>query len=293
MPTNAAAIPSMKGKVCLVTGATAGIGLVTAVELARAGADVLLVGRTSESAGEAARKVREAAPDADVEPLTADLSSQTAIRRLAAEARGRTGRMDVLVNNAGGIFLDRSETVDGIETTFAVNHLAPFLLTNLLLPLLRAAPSARIVNVASGAHRGVSIPFDDLEGRGRYSGWRAYQRSKLANILFTRELARRLTGEPITVNALHPGYVKTQIFRDPTWKGRVMRAFADVFALTPERGAATTLYLATSPEVSGVTGEYFACCKPARSSQASRDDEAARRLWEISATMTRPGDVDA
>ncbi|WP_240907144.1 SDR family oxidoreductase [Paludisphaera rhizosphaerae] len=291
--SNAPATPSMKDKVCLVTGATAGIGLVTALELARAGADVLLVGRTPQSAGEAARKIREAVADPDVEPLAADLSSQTAIRRLAADVRRRTGRLDVLVNNAGGIFLDRSETVDGVETTFAVNHLAPFLLTNLLLPLLRAAPSARIVNVASGAHRGVSMPFDDLEGRNHYSGWRAYQRSKLANILFTRELARRLTGEPITVNALHPGYVNTQIFRDATWKGSVMRVFANLFALTPEQGAATTIYLATSPEIAGVTGEYFARCKPARSSRASQDDEAARRLWEMSATMTRPGDADS
>lgn len=287
------AIPSMRDKVCLVTGATAGIGLVTARELARAGADVLLVGRTPQSAGEAARAIREAVPDADVEPLAADLSSQAAIRRLAAEVRRRTGRLDVLINNAGGIFLERSETIDGVETTFAVNHLAPFLLTNLLLPLLRAAPSARIVNVASGAHRGVSIPFDDLEGRNRYGGWRAYQRSKLANILFTRELARRLNGEPITANALHPGYVNTRIFRDPGWKGGVMRALANAIALTPEQGAATTLYLATSPEVAGVTGGYFARGKPARSSRASQDEEAARRLWEVSAAMTRPGDADA
>lgn len=291
--SNAPAIPSMKDKVCLVTGATAGIGFITARELARAGADVLLVGRTPQSAGEAARKIREAVADSDVEPLAADLSSQAAIRRLAADVRRRTGRVDVLVNNAGGIFLDRTETMDGVETTFAVNHLAPFLLTNLLLPLLRAAPSARIVNVASGAHRGVSLKFDDLEGRNHYGGWRAYQRSKLANILFTRELARRLSGESITVNALHPGYVRTEIFRDATWKGSVMRVLANVFALTPEQGAATTIYLATSPEVAGVNGEYFVRCKPARSSRASQDDEAARRLWEMSATMTRPGDADS
>lgn len=291
--SNAPATPSMKDKVCLVTGATAGIGFITARELARAGADVLLVGRTPQSAGEAARKIREAAADSDVEPLAADLSSQAAIRRLAADVRRRTGRVDVLVNNAGGIFLDRTETIDGVETTFAVNHLAPFLLTNLLLPLLRAAPSARIVNVASGAHRGVSMKFDDLEGRNQYGGWRAYQRSKLANILFTRELARRLSGESITVNALHPGYVKTEIFRDATWKGSVMRLLANVFALTPEQGAATTIYLATSPEVAGVTGEYFVRCKPASSSRAAQDDDAARRLWEMSATMTRPGDADS
>ena len=285
--SNAAPIPSMKGKVCLVTGATAGIGYVAARELARAGARVLLAGRSTRTADDAARRIREEIPRADVDPIAADLSSQAEVRRLADVVRKKTDRLDVLVNNAGGIFLDRAETVDGIETTFAVNHLAPFLLTNLLLPLLKAAPSARIVNVASGAHRGVSLNFDDLEGRGRYSGWRAYQRSKLANILFTRELARRLEGESITVNALHPGYVNTQIFRDATWKGLAMRFFARAFAISPEEGASTTLYLATSPEVAGETGGYYIRCKRVGSSRPSLDDEAARRLWDVSATMTR------
>lgn len=280
----------MKGKTCLITGATAGIGYVAARELARAGARVLLAGRTARTATDAAGRLRAEVPGAEVEPLAADLSSQTEIRKMAEAVGTKADRLDVLINNAGGIWLDRSETVDGIETTFAVNHLAPFLLTDQLLPLLRAASSARVVTVASGAHRGVSLDFDDLEGRRRYSGWRAYQRSKLANILFTRELARRLKDGPITANCLHPGYVNTQIFRDATWKGAVMRMFARVFAITPEQGAATTLHLATSPEVGGVSGEYFVKCRPAVPSRSARDDDAARRLWEASVAMTRLDD---
>ena len=278
--------PDMRGKTCLVTGATAGIGFVACRELARYGARVLLAGRTRETADDAAARIREAVPAATVEPLAADLSSQAAVRALAREVADKAERLDVLVNNAGGIFLERRETVDGIETTFAVNHLAPFLLTNLLLPLSRATPGARIVNVASGAHRGVTLDFDDLEGRRQYSGWRAYQRSKLANILFTRELARRVRGERIAANCLHPGYVNTQIFRDATWKGLVMRAFANAFAITPEAGAATTLHLAASPDVEGVSGEYFVRCRPAATSKAARDMAAAGRLWEVSAKMT-------
>jgi NAD(P)-dependent dehydrogenase (short-subunit alcohol dehydrogenase family) len=281
-----AAAPSMKGKVVVVTGATAGIGFVAARQLALAGARVLLAGRSTQTAGEASDRIRQEVPGADVEPLAADLSSLAEVRKLAAEVAVRTDRLDVLINNAGGIFLDMAETVDGVETTFAVNHLAPFLLTNLLLPLLRAAPSARVVNVASGAHRGVTLDFDDLEGRRRYSGWRAYQRSKLANILFTRELASRLKGEPIAVYSLHPGYVNTRIFRDATWKGAVMRAFAKAFAIAPEQGAATTVYLATSPVVGGASGGYFVKSRPAVPSRAARDDAAARRLWEASAAMT-------
>ncbi|AMV38914.1 SDR family oxidoreductase [Planctomyces sp. SH-PL62] len=278
--------PSLKGKTCLITGATSGIGFIAARELARAGARLLLVGRSARTADDAARRIREEVAGADVGPLHADLSSQAEIRKLADEVRNRTDRLDVLVNNAGGIFLDRTESVDGIETTFAVNHLAPFLLTHLLLPLLEAAPSARVVTVASGAHRGVAMTFDDLEGRTRYSGWRAYQRSKLANILFTRELARRLKGSSITANSLHPGYVNTQIFRDATWKGRVMRALAGLFAITPEKGAETTIHLASSPEVEGVSGEYFIASRAVGSSLASQDEAAARRLWDVSAEMT-------
>lgn len=284
------AVPSMQGKVVLVTGATAGIGFVAARELARAGARILLAGRSPRSADEAVDRLREEVPGADVEPLAADLSALAEVRKLAADVAAKTDRLDVLVNNAGGIFLDRKETVDGFETTFAVNHLAPFLLTNLLLPLLRSTPSSRIVNVASEAHRGVRMNFDDLEGKSRYGGWRAYQRSKLANVLFTRALADRLKGESITVNSLHPGYVNTRFFRDPTWKGTVMRAFANLFAISPEKGAETTVYLASSPDVANVSGGYFAKSRPATPSAAAKDDVAARRLWDVSAAMTGLGD---
>ena len=289
--TSQALTPSMDGKTCLVTGATAGIGFIAARELARAGARVLLAGRSPQTSTEAAGRIREEIPNADVAPLAADLASQAEVRRLARDVATATDRLDVLVNNAGGIWLDRADTGDGVETTLAVNHLAPFLLTNLLLASLRSAPSARVVNVASGAHRGVAMDFDDLEGRRRYNGWRAYQRSKLANILFTRELAGRLKGDSISVNCLHPGYVNTRIFRDATWKGAVMRAFARAFAITPEQGAATTVYLATSPDVADVTGEYFVKSRPAVPSRAARDDDAARRLWDVSAAMARLEDA--
>lgn len=276
----------MEGKVCLVTGATSGIGLVTARELARAGARVLIVGRTPRKSAEAAARIRAEAGSSIVEPLSADLSSQADIRALAREVQDQADRLDVLVNNAGGIFLERSESVDGIEMTFAVNHLAYFLLTNLLLDLLMASRPSRIVNVSSRAHRGVAIDFGDIGGRDHYSGWRAYQKSKLANLLFTRELARRLGGTGVTVNALHPGYVNTHIFRDEGWRGKVMRFAAGRFAMTPERGARTALYLAASPEVEGVTGGYFANNARVPPSRAAVDEAAARLLWRFSEDLT-------
>ena len=279
-------LPSMQGKTCLVTGATAGIGYVTARELARAGARVLIVARSSEKGTETIRRIAEETGGGTVEALTADLSSQADIRALAREVKGRTDRLDVLINNAGVILLERRESVDGIETTFAVNHLAYFLLTNLLLDLLKASSPARIINVSSNAHRGGKINFDDLGGREYFSGWRAYQQSKLANVLFTRELAKALTGTGVTANALHPGWVNSQIFREQGFQGWVLRTAAGLFAISPERGAETTLYLATSPAVQGESGGYYARCKPARISRAARDEAAARRLWQFSEDLT-------
>jgi NAD(P)-dependent dehydrogenase (short-subunit alcohol dehydrogenase family) len=269
-----------------VTGATAGIGYITARELARAGARVLIVGRSPEKGADAVRRITEETGAAIVEPLSADLSSQAEIRALAREVKDRTDRLDVLINNAGVILLDRRESVDGIEMTFAVNHLAYFLLTNLLLDHLKASSPARIINVASGAHKGGRIHFDDLGFRDHFSGWRAYQQSKLANILFTRELAKALTGSGVTANALHPGYVNTQIFREQGLRGAFMRTAAGLLAISPERGAATTLYLATSPAVQGESGEYFANCKPAGISRAARNEADARRLWQFSEDLT-------
>jgi NAD(P)-dependent dehydrogenase (short-subunit alcohol dehydrogenase family) len=276
----------MKDKVCLVTGATAGIGLVTARELARKGARVILVGRSSERCSRAADEIRAQAGTTAVEWLVADLSAQGDVRRLADQVLNRSGRLDVLVNNAGGIFLKRQESADGIEMTFALNHLSYFLLTHLLLPLLEASSPARIVNVASDAHKGVTINFDDIEGKTQFGGWRAYQQSKLANILFTYELARRLEGKRVTTNALHPGFVRTTIFREPGFVGWLLRRAADVIALSPEDGAKTSVYLASSPDVAGITGRYFVKEKPTESSPQSRDTAAAQRLWQLSAEMT-------
>ena len=276
----------MQGKVCLVTGATAGIGLVTARELAREGTRVIVVGRSIERCLLACDEIRAQSGSSAVESLVADLSSQAAIRRLAGEASSRLDRLDVLVNNAGGIFLTRQESADGIEMTFALNHLSYFLLSNLLLPLLKQSAPARIVNVASDAHKGVSIPFDDIEGKQRYRGWRAYQQSKLANILFTYELARRLEGSRVTANALHPGFVRTTIFRDPGMMGWVLRRAADLIALSPDEGAKTSIYLASSPDVEAISGRYFVKAKPVPSSPQSRDVAAAERLWKLSEEMT-------
>ena len=276
----------MQDKVCLVTGATAGIGLVTARELARKGARVMLVGRSREKCARAVEEIKAQTGSSAVEPLVADLSAQADIRRLAEEVKSRTPRLDVLVNNAGGIFLKRQESVDGIEMTFALNHLSYFLFTNLLLPLLKQSSPARIVSVASDAHKGVSLDFDDLEGKTKFGGWRAYQRSKLANILFTYELARRLEGTGVTANTLHPGFVKTTIFREPGPIGWLLRRAADVIALSPEDGAKTSIYLASSPEVAGISGRYFVKEKPVESSPQSRDTAAGERLWKLSEEMT-------
>jgi NAD(P)-dependent dehydrogenase (short-subunit alcohol dehydrogenase family) len=275
----------MEGKVCVVTGATAGIGLVTAGELARRGARVIGVGRSSQRCDSAMRQIRQQTENAMVEYQVADLSSQAEIRRLAEVLRSSTPRLDVLLNNAGGIFLARQETADGLELTFALNHLAYFLLTNQLLDLLKSSGQARIVSVASAAHRGTGIHFDDLQGTSRYSGWGAYKQSKLANILFTRELARRLEGTGVTANALHPGFVKTEIFRAEGPVAWLLRRAA-FFALTPEQGAKTSVYLATSAEVEGASGEYFAKQRAVTPSPKARDNATARKLWDVSAELT-------
>jgi NAD(P)-dependent dehydrogenase (short-subunit alcohol dehydrogenase family) len=219
--------------------------------------------------------------------LVADLSAQGDVRRLARQFPEHCDAWDVLVNNAGGMYLTRRESVDGIELTLALNHLSYFLLTNLLLPLIRPSVPARIVNVASDAHKGASINFDDLQSRRRYSGWRAYQQSKLANILFTYELARRLDGTGVTVNTLHPGFVRTNFFKDfQGWTGWLIRKSADLIALTPEQGARTSIYLASSPDVAGVTGRYFVKEKAVASSAASQDQDVAQRLWRVSEELT-------
>ena len=278
---------TMKGKVCLVTGATSGIGEVTARELARLGAEVIIVGRSPERCAATLSRIRNETGVALGDPLIADLSSQAEIRRLAGQIRERCPRLDVLVNNAGAMFLKRRESVDGIEMTLALNHLSYFLLTKLLLPLITASAPARIVNVASDAHKGGKIAFDDLQGRNRYGGWRAYKQSKLANIMFTYELARRLEGSRVTANTLHPGFVRTNFFQDwGGWIGLVTKAGASMLALTPEQGRQTSIYLASSPDVENVTGRYFVKQKPAQSATQSHERSAAEKLWNISEELT-------
>ncbi|MGB3632875.1 MAG: SDR family oxidoreductase [Rubrobacteraceae bacterium] len=277
----------MQSKACLVTGATSGLGQVTARELARKGATVVMVGRSRQKAETTVDEIKSQTGNENVEYLLADLSSQQEIRNLAGEFKARHERLDVLVNNAGAVFSEYGETVDGIERTFAVNHLNYFLLTNLLLDTLRSCAPSRIVNVASGAHQGAELDFDDLGTRQNYGFMRAYGRSKLANVMFTYGLARRLEGTGVTANALHPGAVATGIgTNNKVWYVRPALALFRLFSTTPEKGAETSIYLASSPEVEGVTGQYFANKKPVASSKASYDEAAAKRLWHVSEDLT-------
>ncbi len=277
----------LRGKTCLITGATSGIGRVTARELAGQGAHVVLVGRNRERCDGAVASIRQETGNDDVEALVADLAQLSEVRRLAGEFRERYDRLHVLINNAGALFAPRLETAEGIERTWALNHLAYFLLTNLLIDPLKAAAPSRVVCVASDAHRTVSgLDWEDLEGRRRYQPFRAYSQSKLANILFARELARRLEGTGVTANALHPGFVATNFFTGNGWLGVAMRLGAAVFAIQPEKGAETSIYLASSPEVEGISGRYFEKCRDARPSKAALDDDAARRLWDVSMQTT-------
>jgi retinol dehydrogenase 12 len=275
-------MPDMKGKVCLITGATSGIGKVTAQELAQAGAAVVVVGRNPQRTAAVVEQIKNKTGSQQVDSLIADLSVQADVRRLAQEFRQRYDRLDVLVNNAGSFFMQRQTSQDGIELTFALNHLAYFLLTNLLLDVLIASAPARIINVSSGAHLGASARWSDLKDPPSYSGWRAYSASKLANIAFTYELARRLEGTGVTSNALHPGYVATNFALNNSTFLRPLLKLFQLAAITPEKGAETTIYLAASPEVEGVTGKYFYRCQPIASSRASYDEQAARKLWELS-----------
>jgi NAD(P)-dependent dehydrogenase (short-subunit alcohol dehydrogenase family) len=276
----------MQGKTVLITGATAGIGAVTARRLAAMGAAVAAVGRDPARTAALVEQIKGETPGARADGLLADLSSQAEVRRLAREVHDRYPRLDVLLNNAGAIFFGRQETADGIERTFALNHLGYFLLTGLLLDRLKASAPARVVNVASAAHRRGRIDFDDLQGRRRYSGWAAYSNSKLANLLFTYELARRLDGTGVTANAVHPGLVATRFGTNNGRLARVLRPVFDLFSLSAEEGARTLVYLASSPAVEGVTGKYFIKEREAESSPASHDREAAARLWRVSEELT-------
>jgi len=273
---------TMNGKICMVTGATSGIGKVTAQVLAQAGAEVVVVGRNREKSEATVDRIKQQTGNPAVEYMLADLSSQTAIRQLAETFKRQHERLDVLVNNAGAFFLWRHESVDGIEMTFALNHLGYFQLTNLLLDTLKASVPARVINVSSGSHRGETIDFNRLQGKHMYSGFRAYGESKLANILFTYELARRLEGTGITVNAIHPGFVATNIGTNNGWIVRAIRPLMDLFAISVEEGADSIIYLAISKEVEDITGKYFIKRKAVSSSSISYDESIARRLWQVS-----------
>lgn len=280
--------PDLRDRVCVVTGASGGIGFVAARELAKLGATLLLVCRDGVRGEHAVNEITAASGNRNIELLLADLSSQAEIRRLARRILGIRRPLHVLLNNAGVVMQKRVLTADGYETTFAVNHLAPFLLTNLLLERLIESGPARIVNVASDAHRlrGVRMRFDDLEGAREYRPMRAYGQSKLANILFTRALARRLSATAVTANCLHPGMVATRLGANNGLFARIVLLLLRPFSLSPEQGSETSVYLCSSPDVEGETGKYYAGRKETRPSRAGCRDADAERLWEISERMT-------
>jgi NAD(P)-dependent dehydrogenase (short-subunit alcohol dehydrogenase family) len=279
---------SVAGKVCVVTGATSGIGEVTARELTRLGGSVVVVGRSADRCEATLARIRAIVPTGQVRSIQADLSQMAEVRRLAQTLQQDPGRVDVLVNNAGGVFFEHGLTIEGNERTMALNVLAPFLLTRLLEPTLRADQPARVVNVASAAHNGVKLDFDDLEGNRGYRGYRMYSRSKLALILLTHEFARRWSGSGVTVNALHPGFVRTRFgHNNPGPSGWTIAFFERIAAISPERGADTVVYLASAPGLESTTGEYFIRRRPHRSSAASYDTDAARRLWEFASLRTQ------
>lgn len=276
----------MNGKICLVTGATSGIGLETARELAQMGATVIVVGRNPDKCANTVAEIRQQTGNAQVEFMLADLSSQKQIRALAEQVQQKYARLDVLVNNAGVVRMFREDGVDRIEMTWAVNHLAYFLLTQLLLDRLKASAPARIVNVSSAMHYSARINFADLEFKRGYNPLTVYGHSKLANILFTSELARRLDGTGVTANVLHPGGVRTNLVASNggIFKWLVQPLF-NLQAIGVKDGAATVVYLASSPEVEGVTGKYFDRCRERKSSRASYDEAAQKKLWKVSEEM--------
>lgn len=273
----------VRGRRVLITGATNGIGLAAAVELARRGARLTLVARSAARGDEAVARVRGAAgATAEVDVLLADLSLLASVRSLAAEVRSRYPNLDVLVNNAGAMYLRREVTEEGFERTWALNHLAPFLLTALLVDRVRESAPARVVITSSDAHGGKQIPFDDLGAERSYDGYRRYGQTKLANILFTSELARRLEGSGVTANCFHPGFVASGFARNNGPLLRIGMSAVRPFARSPERGADTLVWLADSPEAAGETGGYFVDRRRRTPSAAAQDDAAARRLWEVS-----------
>jgi retinol dehydrogenase 12 len=278
---------NQQSRICLITGATAGIGRAAATVLAGQGYDMILTGRNPTKLTDTVKGIREQTGNAEIHGLLADFADLGQVRQLAKQVQEKFPRLDILINNAGSYFNKRQQTSYGVEKTLLVNHMAPFLLTNLLLDLLYKSQSARIINVASNAHEHAGLNLEDLNFEHFYFGFWAYGRSKLANILFTYELARRLKDSPVKVNALHPGRVGTDIFKtDFSIFGGPLKWFMERISLTPEQGADNTVYLATSPDVEGTTGKYFVKREAVPSSPLSYDEKLATGLWEVSEKIT-------
>jgi NAD(P)-dependent dehydrogenase (short-subunit alcohol dehydrogenase family) len=272
----------MKDKVCVITGATDGIGKEAAYSLALQGAKLLIHGRDPHKGAGAVAELKARSRNPAIEFLQADFGSLAEVRRLAAAVLARTAHVDVLINNAGAMFVNRDLSKEGYELTFAVNHLAPFLLSHLLLNHLKSASTARIVTTASLAHRGATLDFADLQSTHQYSAMGAYGRSKLANILFTHTLAKRLAGTPVTATCLHPGFVRTSIARDLGAIPRSLFGLLSWFIRSPQKGAQTLVYLAGSAEVQGASGGYYFDCKLTQPAPAAQDDRVAEQLWQVS-----------
>ncbi len=275
----------MKNKTVVITGITSGIGRFTAVDLASRGARLVLIARNKARADETIEEIRKKTGNKNIALFIADLSVMEDIRKVTAEIIRKYPVIDVLINCAGMVFPKRYESSEGIEMTFALNHLGYFMLTNRLVEHLKAAPSARIINVASEAQRSGQIHFDDLNLENGYSAFKAYSQSKLANVIFTYELARRLEGTRVTANAVHPGVVNTRFGRDFNGIWKILFAFVKPFMRNVEKGAETVIWLAVSPEVEGVSGKYFTDKKQIRSTDISYDKEIADRLWKVSEEM--------
>lgn len=279
-------LPDMNGKICLVTGATDGIGKETARVLLQLGATVVAVGRSPQKIEQTAQELKQKSGSTRLEFLQADFADQEQIRQLAAQFQAKYEQLDVLINNAATVTISRQETEDGLEMMFAVNHLGYFLLTMLLLDTLKASTPSRIVNVASDGHEGAVLNFADLQSEQDFSAMKGYGRSKLANIYFTYELARRLEGSGVTVNVLHPGFIATNLgANNVPVIGGLIKKIVNLSAKDVSKGAETIIYLATSPEVEGVNGKYFVDCQPKSSSPVSYDETAAQQLWSVSAEM--------
>jgi len=277
--------PSMHGKTVLVTGATSGIGHVAARELARMGARTVLVSRNAEKCARSVEVIKKETGNTQLEFIAADLSTKAGVQEAAYEFKQRHTRLDVLLNNAGAMFMSRQVSYDGIEMTIALNHLNYFHLTVLLLDVLKASGSARVINVSSDAHRGGKMDFDDIQSEKNYSGFKAYSQSKLANVLFTYELARKLEGTKVTANALHPGFVDTGFGKNNGGLAKFAMVLLKPMQRKPEAGAQTSIYLASSPDVEGASGKYFTDSKAVPSDPASYDRAAAEKLWGMTLEM--------